>query len=80
MKRKKIGDYIYLVLYLLVTIWLLNSDFPEKYFAAFIAFLAAVQSFVHTIETDYCRRLSRRLTRVGLLLALFLLIKVWFLI
>ncbi|MDQ4120510.1 MAG: hypothetical protein M3209_03585 [Acidobacteriota bacterium] len=78
MKREKIGDYLSSVFYLLLAIWLLNSDFPEKYFSAFIVFLAAAQSFIHTIETDYCQRLSHRLSRVVLFLSLFLLIKVWF--
>ena len=76
MKKEKIGNYISAIVSLFIAIWLLNSEMPHKYFAAFICFIAAVQSYTRTIETDYCQRLSRRLTRVGLFLTLFWLIKI----
>lgn len=77
MKSKKIGDYIFAVIYLLTAIWLLYSDFPHNFFAAFILFITAVAAWLRTIETDYCQRFSDRLSRVILFLSLFLLIKVW---
>lgn len=80
MKNKKIGDYILSVLYLLTAIWLFFSDFPFNRFAAFILFLTALMTYLKTVETDYCRRASRRLSKVILFLSLFLLIKIWFLI
>lgn len=77
MKRKKIGYCISTIFYLLLALWLVNSESPEKFFAAFIVFLAAVQSLFRTFESDYCRRLSNRLERVILFLSLFFLIKIW---
>ncbi len=77
MKRRKIGNILSAVLYFLIALWLIDFDNPDKLFAAFITFLAAIQSWIKDNESDYSQRLARRLSRVILFLTLFLLIKIW---
>jgi hypothetical protein len=78
MKRKKVGDYLSLVFYLFMAIWMLDFDNPNSLFASFICFLAFVGTLLSFSESDYCKRASRRLSRVTLILSLIFLIKVLF--